>query len=189
MNDTDYPVRPARGEGSDRFDDRALFFLSHRRQIEEWAGLAAEASAATSTFLESMTDDLNGFVPEFEIWTGPISRYRCVMASARKVSDEEVPLLSAGLCWTASTVTPDVPGDRTCPFVGVYLDDAAPDRERIHGQCRAAGGADYKSSERWPLYRYVPAGDGWWTELDGYRAELLAAFAALIEIVTPHLVG
>jgi hypothetical protein len=173
-------LKPAMGEGEAHFDERALFFLQHRKQIDSCYGLRYDATQAISSFLEDLAEPLAEVVPEWPPWAGTIGGYRCLFLVPPQVDTSDFPWTGVALGWKSNGVMPEV--NRSAPWVGLYV---FPQHERS-GVMRAAldtaddGKNDYASSEPWPRYRFVPAAESWWTDLDSYRSLLIDEYRALL---------
>lgn len=48
-------------------DDRVQFYFRHKDQIDEWAGLIAEARSATHEFLHGLLEDLSALASDLGI--------------------------------------------------------------------------------------------------------------------------
>lgn len=175
---------PAGGRGHELFTERVIFYLHHRAQIEQWARLQYEAAPAVSRFLDSLREEVQERSGPWNVWSGLLRKYRCLMASPLVGSHDVRPSAGVALGWHSSVpATPEVAAE-TCPFVGVYA-DATSD---VHGQVVAAleardahdGGHSMESSRWWPRFEYVTDESVWWTDLDRYREKLLAAFERML---------
>lgn len=181
-------LKPAKGEGEAHFNERALFFLQHRKQIDAWYGLRYDATQAISSFLEDFAEPISEVAPEWLPWDGPIGGFRCLFLAPSSVDTSEFPWTGVALGWRPQGVMPEV--KRSAPWVGLYV---FPEHENARAMKAAldaadAGISDYDKAEAWVRFRWIPAEEGWWTDLASYRrmivdeyAQLLTRYRAVIE--------
>jgi hypothetical protein len=180
---TDDALVAAEGTGAELFDDRAIFFLQHREQIERWGGLRWDACQAVSRYLESLGDRVAELSQQWAYWSGAIGKYQCHALTPTPVETESTPGIAVGLGWYAAAVMPEKKGDNTSPFVGIYID---PDHDQAEVLRNALDTADvglahgYASSKPWPRYQLVIAPSGWWRNLDDYSEKLLEGVSGLL---------
>lgn len=164
------------------FDDRVLFYLRHRADIEEWAALAGEASEAVDGYLRrlrpAIENRLAGGEEERLVRRFLDGNHRFLTGYERWPASKNGHWhISVALEWPKRT-TLDHRG--RCPYVGVMVPQShdagktlgakfrelADDTRKIHG---------WGTSPWWPVYRPVAAPASYWENLDSYREQLLDA--------------
>lgn len=195
---TEEPDLPmAGGRGSDLFTDRIVFYLENRTEIERWASIRSEASAATQQFLtqfqadlEPLADDRGLRLVPFEGVFGQIGYF---LASAGSQKDSAEPRLAVAFGWHPRHAVLDEPDD--APFLAVYAQLATDGstsslRERFLSaarQLREENGWEGRGSKMWPVWRRVVAAPRWWTDLDAQRLGYRDAVDASLTMFQPAI--
>lgn len=181
-------VEPA-GAGAEWFDEPALFYLTHREQIERWYALHHRADEAANQYLLSFQDDLESIAEENGFQVGQFDgRFRCLLLwpqdGALNATGE--PPIAAALRWHLDEMALNDQG--RAPRVGVrvgrgsdklceeFLGCGHPDMRQLRQQHVYSAKAP-----RWPVFRDLPAEPQWWADLDGYRAQVVEAVADVIQ--------
>jgi hypothetical protein len=182
MGETPQELRAASGDGEKVFDDRAIFYLQFREQIEAWQGLRWEAVQAINTYMLTLGDVVADLYPSWSLWSGPAIRHTLHLLTPAQSGGEAPPEIGIGLGWNAAGVMPGA--KRQSPWAGVRTNpdgalttavlEALDERDR-------GSVANYESSEWWPRWRYVPGDRYWWTDLNAYRTTLIAETRRLLD--------
>lgn len=177
-------LKEARGDGAEYFDDRAVFYLQHREQIDKWGNLRWDATQAAARYLESLGDQVAAISESWTYWSGPVRNYKCLMLCPPGVDVTDPPRVALGLGWHPIAVMPEKTGNNTAPFAGIYLDPEDAGSALVRSALDASDGeakSDYQSSTPWPRYRFMVAPPMWWTDLDSYRRELIGGVTGLVQ--------
>lgn len=162
----------------DRIDDEPVrFFLRHRAQIEEWAGLVAEARRLAAQALNSVGEHLAADPPAgADVATVDDGNY-----DARRlyrpswVGDDGRPVAAIGVGWSPMSV--DFRAG-SC-WIGVWRGlrdepDAVVDELRASlAKPAEVLGLKSKGWRQWPLYRSAPGPAGeFWDDLGPWLSEI-----------------
>jgi hypothetical protein len=184
MTREELELKEASGDGAEYFDDRTVFYLQHREQIDTWFGLRWGACQAIARYLEGLADGVASLSETWSYWGGSVGKYQCLVLCPPGVEVTDPPWVALGLGWRPSAVMPEQKSGNAAPFVGIYVDAERAGAELVRNSLDAADGEakiDYQGSNAWPRYRYIVAYPMWWTDLDSYRQELLSGVSDLVQ--------
>ena len=195
MSDAPTDAESATADLEGEFNDRTLFFLRHRQLIEEWASIADDARAASHRWLRETEQHLHPIAADHGLecryvrrrsGSGRYSAFSFVGPDC-PVAADGVPLLGCELGWNRRYLNLDGPW---APYVGVWVLRSGPGGGGLRDAFAVRAKAiweehGYRSDPDWPAWRPLPGGDAWWSDLDGYRARLLAATRQLLERFQP----
>ena len=174
-------------------DERVRFYLKHRQQIETWAALRKEASAAVDAWLRTLVDDVEQLagdlgtdvraLPPEDEGDWPffgLVRETWSAGGAR-------PWIKVGLQWVRKDV---LLREGQVPYVGVstYVGEdhgvklRAAFRKHADPTRRARGD---RTTPWWPALREVPCDFDYWDKRDAARDTLLAALREAFEVYSP----
>jgi|GEM_PF-3846858 hypothetical protein len=169
------------GAGSDRFDLPVLFYLTHQKQIEEWASLKSTvADAVGEWFQTTVRDDLAGLAGELGLVVsyarGPQKHRSLLLHPHNTPIVGGKPIIGAGFTWRSGTVNPST----SPPFASVRCSAIAAGKEarlvfsESGGRAfRESASGKGKGDNVWPVWWWINTVDNWWTDLDGYRAHVV----------------
>jgi hypothetical protein len=176
------------GEDAGRFDVPTIFYLTHREHIERWYALRRRADEVVNDYLLGLAVDLETVAEEgaFHIRSFDTGRFRCLLLwpEGATLDSREEPPIAAGLRWDRTQIALD--DEARPPRIGVrvgrgsaefrerFLSSGSPDTRQLRQQ------HGYRSDRRWPVFREMPAGPGWWADLDAYRTDIIDAIEQLI---------
>lgn len=176
-----YEPIPAKGIGAERFDEPALFYLTHQAVIDEWYSLRKAVTGALNDWLETtVREAINDVGQRHGLLVGSASGPRGYSHIVAYPETMPVlvsrPAVAIGLGWSREGVNPV----SNPPYACVRRSG------RAAGKAGAAalldhGGREFRSRESckgrdgdvWPIYSNVPARAQWWTDLDSYLEEIV----------------
>lgn len=181
----------AAGHDADLFDDRALFYLQHREQIEEWWNLRSEAAEATHRWLLSLDERVAELGREFglEAQADPDAsdgwaHLFLVLADTSDGDHRGYPSIGFDLGWKPRTVA--LAGGGELPYVGVRSATSQLTSEFTEAAEPLSKG--HKSDRRWPAWRKVTKAEGaWWANLDRVAESILSDYREMVELYLPAL--
>lgn len=183
-----YEPIPARGAGANLFDQPSLFYLTNQKLIDEWAALADTVTANVDRWLRTFVrDDLAAASAErdlvLSVAKGPGRHFALVTHPADATFLHGKPVIGVGLIWNQV-----FPTDPTV-FSGVRCSANSTGRAAA-ATFRTAGGdalmkvrGYQRRDTTWPIWRWIVAGQEWWTDLDAYRAQLVTDTLDLLDSV------
>lgn len=174
-------------------DERLIFYLKRRKQIDEWAKLAEVEMSAARKFLRDLTPDLRGMAEG--LGHPGISVEHLLLSGSEKLglwqpnwlhaasgSGEALPRVLIAMGWS-KTVRFGVPGFG--PYVGLRLGSSGDSEFRselgrlVHE--RGLGTKTFPAGkprgiDAWVRYRYLSAtNDRYWEDLGPFRKSLVDA--------------
>lgn len=185
-----YDPIPAQGVGAERFDQPSLFYLTNRAIIDEWHDLRSNVAEAVGEWCRSaLRDALEGPALERGLRVaearGPGTYHHIVVCDPRTPVNGTKPVIGIGLAWPSKTVDPS----NASMFVGVRAS-----RNKTGKLAAAklldAGGREYRAADKtlhgtddsaWPIFRYISAGEEWWTDLDQLRDDVVRGILELAD--------
>jgi hypothetical protein len=180
---------PAGGPGAERFDQPALFYLTHQATIDEWHGLRHTVSEALNGWFESTVRDAlgplasdHGLVVSFA--QGPSRNSHLVLHPPNTPVLGRKPVAGVGVAWHADSANPisNQPfACLRCSRTETGRAAAAMILENGGREFRSAHGAKGRDTETWPVWTYIKADDRWWTHLDVYLAAILGEVTTYVE--------
>lgn len=200
MSDPDtsaYEPLPAKGVGAERFDEPALFYLTHQAVIDEWYSLRKAVTGALNDWLETtVREAISSLAQRHGLLVGgalgPKRQAHVLVYPDSMPVIGSRPAVGVGLGWAREGVNPI----SNPPYACVRR------MARASGKAGSAallghGGREFRSRERchgrddetWPLYSYIPATARWWTDLDAYRAAITSGVERYIDGLTGALVA
>lgn len=187
---------PALGEGADAFNAPALFYLSHRRLIDEWASLRPVASKAVSDWLgrafrDRLAHEVAGLQLRVAYVSGPGAFHHVVAYPENMTVLGSRPVLGIGLGWSSKSVDPEMSGSMfSCVRASrnktgraaaqVFVDNGGRAFRLEHG----LRGSD---DDTWPVFKNLQTGERWWTRLDAFCESLIDESMTLVNGMLPAL--
>lgn len=170
-------------------DDRIQFFLRHREEILEWAGIERDVLAATRELLASaqpiLEERLLQVAPDAVVARRDNGQWERVVARRPNWPD----WFGVTLEWERSVD----PFGRSLPKMGVIFladtDDRRAIREKVVAAVQASGRFEalgYKvAAGVWPAVRYLPASKVWWQDTDQWLAQIVEDMLTLWDRAAP----
>lgn len=168
---------------------RALFYLEHHEQIEEWHKLGSEARAATAEILRTFTEEFAEIADTrgLSVPLHTVGKYECVFLAAPDlpITNDGVPVLAVCFAWNPSWVLLD--SETYGPFVAVRVAKGQYDgwvevRERFLAPVRAERERlRLRHEPEWPVWKRVAAAPKWWADLDSYMATARSAVTEFLD--------
>lgn len=163
-------------------DERLRFYLENRAEIEEWAALGKEVAAWLDEWLRGLegrareacaewAEDFELTVPNLREQAYPSFR---LQRRSWKAGGEE-PVVSLALEWVRRKTFLT---DKAAPYVGINVNVRHTGGEAFHARLAQRAKPTRQKrrdlvSEWWAAYRYVPAGEKFWDDLDAYATVLI----------------
>ena len=186
---------PAAGPGAERFDQPALFYLTHQATIDEWYALRRTVSEALNGWFEStVRDELVSLAGDHQLVVsfaqGPARNSHLLLHPEATPVLKRKPVIGIGVAWHADNVNPMSSQPFAC--VRASRNDTGRAAAQVlldHGgrEFRSDVGAKGRDEETWPVWSYIRADDRWWTHLDSYLARITETVGRYIDGLGPAL--
>lgn len=161
-------------------DDRARFYLSHRAEIEEWAALRGEATAAISQYLSGIGPTIEDALADLDeaIIVQPYldydnwPRFVCCLPDWPVEAEHGHAVIAVVLEWDKNRVALDSPD--LAPYTGVRIEMndplGPPLRAAFMARARTTRDRErWQHQKMWPAWDRWPAEGAYWDDLDAYR--------------------